>query len=341
MRFIKACLGQPVDTTPIWVMRQAGRYLPEYLALREKASFLEMCRTPALAAEATLQPMRRYDLDAAIIFSDILVPVEAMGVPVEFVPEPRLPSPVRTREDVGRLGTPDARVKTGFVMEAVTAVRRALDPARALIGFAGAPYTIATYMVEGGGSKDYLNTRSLVAREPEVFQDLLDRIADTMADYLEAQIEAGADAVQVFDSWAGTLAPAAFRRFALAPARSVIERVRRKGVPVIYFVNGVAGVLEDIPSSGADVIGVDFRVELDRVIQRLGNDTVVQGNMDPTVLLGSPDRVKDAAREIVNAGKKAQGHIFNLGHGILRTTPVENMAVLVDAVHEEGARHGQ
>lgn len=341
MRFIEACLGRPVDTTPIWVMRQAGRYLPEYLALREKASFLEMCRTPALAAEATLQPMRRYDLDAAIIFSDILVPVEAMGLPLEFVPEPRLPSPVRTREEVGRLKTPDARVETAFVMEAVATVRRSLDPAKALIGFAGAPYTIATYMVEGGGSKDYLNTRSLMAREPEVFQDLLNRIADTMAGYLEAQIEAGADAVQVFDSWAGTLSPAAFRRYALAPARSVIERVRGKGVPVIYFVNGVAGVLEDIPSSGADVIGVDFRLELARALDRLGGDVVVQGNMDPTVLLGEQDQVRATAREIVSAGRKARGHVFNLGHGILRTTPVENMGVLVEEVHKAGTRDVQ
>lgn len=340
MRFIDACLGRPVDTTPIWVMRQAGRYLPEYLDLRSRASFLEMCRTPALAAEATLQPMRRFDLDAAIIFSDILVPVEAMGVPVEFVPEPRLPRPVRSREDVARLLSPDPVGDTGYVMDAIRRVRSSLEPNRALIGFAGAPYTIATYMIEGGGSKSYLETRGMMMQEPEVFTDLLNRIADTMAGYLEAQIDAGADAVQVFDSWAGTLAPSEFRRFALEPARSVIERVRGKGAPVIYFVNGVAGVLEDIPDSGADVIGIDYRIELAHAIDRLGTNKVVQGNMDPSILLGDPEQVRKTARDVVQAGMKAQGHVFNLGHGILRTTPVDNMEALVDEVHRAGRRDG-
>ncbi|NOZ00956.1 MAG: uroporphyrinogen decarboxylase, partial [Deltaproteobacteria bacterium] len=336
MRFLDACAGRPVDTTPIWVMRQAGRYLPEYMDLRSRSSFVEMCRTPSLAAEATLQPIRRFDLDAAIIFSDILVPVEAMGVPVEFIPEPRLPHPVRTREDVAALRTLDPLEDTGFVMEALGSVRSSLEPSRALIGFAGAPYTVATYMVEGGGSKSYLETRTMMMQNTVAFTDLLQRIADAMAVYLEAQIDAGADAVQLFDSWAGSLSPSEFRRFALDPARSVIERVKEKGVPVIYFVNGVAGVLEDIPSSGADVIGIDYRIDLDRAIDRLGPNAVVQGNLDPTLMLGPADRIRTVASDIVRAGMKAKGHVFNLGHGILRTTPIENMEALVDEVHRAG-----
>jgi len=341
MRFIDACFGRPVDTTPVWVMRQAGRYLPEYRQLREKSSFLDMCRTPELAAEATMQPMHRFDLDAAIIFSDILIPVAAMGVDVEFVPGPRLSRPVKDVEDVSRLRPVDPIRDTGFVMDAIRSVRSDLDPSRALIGFAGAPYTIATYMVEGGASRDYIDTRTMMVGEPSVFSDLLARIADVMADYLVAQIEAGADAVQLFDSWAGTLSPADFRRFALAPAMSVMERVHRKDVPFIYFVNGVAGVIDDIGSCGADVVGLDFRIGLADAISRLDGSVTVQGNMDPAIMLGSEQLVRTTAAGLVRDGRKAGGHVFNLGHGILKTTPISNMAALVDEVHNAGRRHGR
>ena len=327
-----------MDTTPIWVMRQAGRYLPEYRALRERAGFLEMCRTPALAVEATLQPMRRFDMDAAIVFSDILIPVEPMGPAVEFVPEPRLSHPVRTRADVAALRVPDPRVDLAFVLDAIRLARAALEPERALIGFAGAPFTVATYLVEGGGSKEHAETRRMMHGDPDLFADLLARISDTTAAYLAAQIDAGADAVQVFDSWAGVLHPVDFVRFALPAARSVIERVRRPGVPVIYFVNGIGGIAEDLAGSGADVIGVDFRVDLRDAIARLGADTVVQGNLDPGVLLGSEEVVRARARAVVEAGRAARGHVFNLGHGILQQTPVESVAAMVDEVHRAGRR---
>jgi uroporphyrinogen decarboxylase len=338
MRFVDACLGRPVDTTPIWVMRQAGRYLPEYRALREKAAFLEMCRTPDLAAEATLQPLRRFDLDAAILFSDILVPVEAMGVPVEFVPEPKLPRPVRTAEDVAALHAFEPGRGTPFVMDAIRRVRAALPSGKALIGFAGAPFTLACYLVEGGGSKDFARTKALMFGRPDLFRDLLARLADAIVPYLAAQIDAGCDAVQLFDTWAGQVSPGDFRRFVLPVVRSIVDRVRRPGVPFVYFVNGVAGVAEDLPSSGADVLGIDYRIELSDAIRRVGPDKVVQGNLDPGVLLGGEAEIRDRAAAIVEAGRAARGHVFNLGHGILQHTPPENLAVLVDQVHLSGRR---
>ncbi len=338
MRFVEACFGRPVDTTPVWVMRQAGRYLPEYRALREKASFLEMCRTPELAAEATLQPMRRFDLDAAIIFSDILVPVVPMGVPVDFVPEPRLAAPVRTREQVAALRVPDPLTETGFLMEAIAKVRAALPADKALIGFAGAPFTLATYLVEGGGSKEFGHVKGMMFRDPDLFEDLLDRIGDAIAPYLAAQIDAGANAVQLFDSWAGALTPDDFLQFALPAARSIVQRVKRPGVPFIYFVNGIGGVAEHVASSGADVIGVDFRVTLQDAIRRIGPDTPVQGNLDPTTLLGPEAVVRQRAAAIVQAGRAARGHVFNLGHGIQQHTPPESVTALVDAVHKAGRR---
>ncbi len=338
MRFVDACLGQPVDTTPIWVMRQAGRYLPEYRKLRSETDFLGLCRTPELAAEATLQPMRRFALDASIIFSDILIPIEAMGVPVEFRPEPHLPQPVRRREDVARLKTPDPWADLGFVMDAIKRVRAALEPDRALIGFAGAPFTLAAYLIEGGGSKDFMRLKGFMHRDPEGFDDLLTRIGDAIAPFLAAQIDAGACAVQLFDTWAGQLPPDDFRRFALPAARSIMDRVRRPGVPVIYFVNGAAPYLDDLQNCGADVLGIDFRVDLGQAIERLGPDAVVQGNLDPSVLLGPTEAIEARAAAIVQKGRAARGHVFNLGHGIHKETPPEAMAVLVDAVHRAGAR---
>ncbi len=340
MRFVDACLGRPVDTTPVWLMRQAGRYLPEYRALREKASFLEMCKDPDLVVEATLQPLRRFDLDAAIIFSDILIPVEAMGVPVEFVPEPRLPCPVRSPEEARNLRLPDPRRDTGFLMEGIARVREALDPARALIGFAGAPFTLATYLVEGGGSRDFFHAKTWMLRDPEGFSGLLARIADAVAPYLCAQVDAGADAVQLFDTWAGALAPDDFRRFALPAARSVIERVRRPGVPVIYFVNGAAGVLEDLVQSGADCLGLDFRVDLGEAIRRIGGRASVQGNLDPMALFAPLEDLRGRVASLVEAGRTARGHVFNLGHGVHRDTPVSGVETLVEEVHRRGVRSG-
>ncbi len=333
-----ACLGRPVDTTPVWLMRQAGRYLPEYRALRQKASFLEMCKDPDLVVEATLQPLRRFDLDAAIIFSDILVPVEAMGVPVEFAPEPRIERPVRSEADARALRLPDPRRDTAFLLRAIARVRDLLDPTRALIGFAGAPFTLATYLVEGGGSRDFLHTKRWMFQDPKGFWGLLARIADAVAPYLCAQIEAGADAVQLFDTWAGALAPEDFRTFALPAAVSVIERVRRPGVPVIYFVNGAAGVLEDLPQSGADCIGLDYRLDLAHAISRLGGRVSVQGNLDPLVLFAPEEEIRARVAAMVQAGRAARGHVFNLGHGVHRDTPVTGVETLVQEVHRSGAR---
>jgi len=338
MRFIDACLGRPVDTTPVWVMRQAGRYLPEYRELRAQSDFLTMCRTPELAAEATLQPMRRFDLDAAIIFSDILIPVEAMGMAVEFRPAPYFPAPITGKEDIARLVIPHPKRDLGFVLEALRQVRAALDPKKALIGFVGAPFTLAAYMVEGGGSKDFMQLKGMMHRDPAAFSDLLAKLADTIAPYLAAQIDAGANAVQLFDTWAGQLAPEDFAKFALPAARSVIERVRREGVPVIYFVNGAAPYLDVLRSSKADVLGIDFRVDLSQAIERLGRDVVVQGNLDPAVLLGPAAQIEARAAAIVEKGKAAKGHIFNLGHGINKDTDPQAMSVLVDAVHKAGTR---
>lgn len=340
MRFVDACLGRPVDTTPVWLMRQAGRYLPEYRALRQKASFLEMCKDPDLVVEATLQPLRRFDLDAAIIFSDILIPIEAMGVPVEFVPEPRLPRPVRSPEEARDLRLPDPLRDTGFLMQGIARVRKALDPACALIGFAGAPFTLATYVVEGGGSRDFFHAKTWMVRDPEGFSGLLARIADAVALYLRAQVDAGADAVQLFDTWAGALTPDDFRRFALPAARSVIERVRRAGVPVIYFVNGAAGVLEDLVHSGADCLGLDFRVDLGEAIRRIGGRASVQGNLDPLALFAPPGDLRERAASLVEAGRAARGHVFNLGHGLHPDTPISGVETLVEEVHRRGARSG-
>jgi len=338
MRFLDACFGRPVDTTPLWIMRQAGRYLPEYRALRKGTDFMTFCKTPDLCTEATLQPLRRYDLDAAILFSDILVAVEAMGLPVEFVPEPRLPRPIRTADDVRALRIPDPLKDTGFVMEAVAKIRAAVPQDKALLGFAGAPFTLATYMIEGGGSREFLHAKSLMFNDPVAFRDLLDRIADTVAPYLCAQIDAGANAVQLFDTWAGLLSPADYEAFALPAVQSIVRRVRREGVPVIYFVNGIAPLVELAAKSGADMLGVDFRVRLSDVIARLGDGAVVQGNLDPSLLLGPADLLRARAEAIVAEGRAARGHVFNLGHGITKETPPESVTVLVDAVHNAGRR---
>ena len=337
MRFLDALAGRPVDTTPVWLMRQAGRYLPEYRALRERASFLELCRNPELAAEATLQPMRRFDLDAAITFSDILVVPEAMWCPVSFDPHPVLSRPVRTAADVSALAVADPHRDLGFVLDATRRIRQALDPDRALIGFAGGPFTLASYLVEGGGSRDLLATKTLMMREPSVFDELLGRIGDSVAPFLAAQAEAGADAVQVFDTWAGMLSPADYDRFALPAARSVIRRVREAGVPVVYFVLGSAGMLRSVASAGADCVGIDFHTDLAEAVQCLGPDSVIQGNLDPARLFGPEADLREEAASIVAAGRAARGHVFNLGHGVLPGTPVETVAALVDAVHRAGA----
>jgi uroporphyrinogen decarboxylase len=340
--FLRACRRQPVPRVPIWMMRQAGRYMAEYQAVRSRVSFLELCRTPELACEVTLQPIERFGFDAAILFSDILVVLPPMGLEVVFGDGgPDLPSPIRTAADADKLAVPDPVLELGFVMEAVRQIRRALAGRVPLIGFAGAPFTLATYAVEGGGSKSYEHTKGLMFSEPGAFHLILDRLARTVAAYLEAQVEAGAEAVQLFDSWAGILAPGDFREFALRYARQVVDLLRGsptwaagRGVPIIYFVNGCAPYLDDVARSGADVLGVDWRVDLAEVRRRLGDRMAVQGNLDPTALFAPEDSLRRRVAEVLGSAGGAPGYIFNLGHGILPPTDPARVQLVVDAVRE-------
>jgi uroporphyrinogen decarboxylase len=344
--FLRACRRQPVSRTPVWMMRQAGRYLPEYQAVRSKVSFLELCKTPELACEVTLQPLDRFGFDAAILFSDILIPLEAMGTGLEFLPShgPKIPEPVRDRAGVDRLVVPDPEASMSFVMDAIRTIRGALAGRVPLIGFAGAPFTMATYAVEGGGSKTYAHTKGLIFGDPQAAHALLEKLAETTARYLEAQIAAGAQAVQLFDSWAGILAPPEFREFALAYARRVIDAVRGSPAyrdnpaPIIYFVNGCAPYLEDLPNSGADVLGIDWRVDLGEARRRLGDGVAVQGNMDPTCLFMDSERLRARVGAVLSAAGDAPGHVFNLGHGVLPSTNPDRVGDMVRAVRELSAR---
>jgi uroporphyrinogen decarboxylase len=344
--FLRACRRQPVPRTPVWMMRQAGRYLPQYQAVRSKVTFLELCKTPELACEVTLQPIDIFGFDAAILFSDILIPLEPMGLGLEFLANhgPHIPHPVRDRAAVERVVVPDPEDTMGFVMAAIRTIRQALAGRVPLIGFAGAPFTMATYAVEGGGSKSYAHTKGLLFGDPQAAHALLDKLADTTARYLEAQISAGAQAVQMFDSWAGILAPPDFREFALAYARRVIDAVkgssayRDNPAPIIYFVNGCAPYLDVLADSGADVIGIDWRVDLGEARRRLGAGVAVQGNMDPTCLFLEPAALRRRVGDVLHAAGEAPGHVFNLGHGVLPNTDPERVRVMVEAVRELSTR---
>lgn len=333
-RFLRALAGQPVDATPIWVMRQAGRYLPEYRATRARAGgFLDMCRTPTLACEVTLQPIDRYGLDAAILFSDILIPLEAMGLEVRFDEGhgPVLPAPVRSADDLPRLSRFDPAKATGFVAEAIGLIQKGLGGRVPLIGFAGAPWTVASYAVEGGGSKNFRHALGWLHSDPAGFVRLLDRIADSTADYLEMQVDAGVHAVQIFESWGGQLSRETWRDVALPPVRRILERLRGR-VPVILYMNGSPQHLESMATAGADALGVDWRLPLDEVRRRVGAGPALQGNLDPCLLYAPAATLESKAREVLEAGG-GRGHVFNLGHGILPDAPLEAVATLVEAVH--------
>jgi len=339
--FLRACRRERVERTPVWIMRQAGRYLPEYRELRAKVDFLTSCRTPEVACELTLQPIRRLGVDAAILFSDILIPLPGMGVPVEFNPGPMIDAPIRSRAAIERLRVPDARETTPFVMEAVRLLRRELPVHVPLIGFAGSPFTVATYLVEGGGSKSFAEIKTLLFAEPEAAHLLLAKCADTIASYLVEQVRAGAQAAMLFDTWAGILSPGDYRTFALPYAKRVFEAVARADarVPRIYYAGESAGWTEAAAGVGADVIGLDWRMSLADARRRLGGAVAVQGNLDPAVLLGPRSLIEARAREVLSeaaAGTDgagaSPGHIFNLGHGILPPTPPENALFLVETV---------
>jgi len=337
--FLRAERRESVPFTPVWLMRQAGRYLPEYRALRARHAFLDLCKNPDAAAEATLQPVERLGVDAAILFADILLVVEPLGVGLEFAAGegPVIRRPVRSAADVARLGPVDVESAVGFVFETVRRVRRALDGRVPLIGFAGAPFTVASYVVEGGPSRDYLATKRLMYEAPEAWERLMRVLVDATARYLNGQIAAGAQAVQLFDSWVGALGPDDYAVFVLPHSRALIEALT-PGTPVIHFSTGTAGLLPLVRKAGGDVIGIDWRIDLDAAWAALGHDVGIQGNLDPAALLGPPALIRERARAILERAGGRPGHIFNLGHGVLPDTPVEHVRALVDIVHELSAR---
>jgi len=335
--FLKACKRQPVERTPIWIMRQAGRYLPEYKAVREKADFLTMCKTPDLAAEVTIQPVDIIGVDAAIIFSDILVIPEAMGMKLEMIENkgPILFDAIRNVNDVNKLKSVDPFNKLKYVLDAVALTKKELNGRVPLIGFAGSPWTLMTYMVEGGGSKNFSEIKKFVYNHPEAAHKLLDKLTDTIADYLSAKIEAGVDAVQIFDTWGGILSPDEFNEFSIQYISKIISQLKRNNEPVIVFAKGVHHSLEKLASSGTDVIGLDWTMSLGEVRKFIGNKVALQGNLDPTILYAPKERIKDEAKKVLESFGNGSGHIFNLGHGILPDVPPENAKYLVDVVKEE------
>jgi uroporphyrinogen decarboxylase len=339
-RFLKACRRQPVDCTPVWFMRQAGRYMAEYRALRQRYSLLTMCKTPELAAEVTLQPMQRLPVDAAIIFTDLLIPLEPMGVKLVFAPNegPVIENPIRGAADVEALRMIDPEAELRFTLEAIRLVCRELNGKVPLIGFAGAPFTLASYLVEGSGSRHYIQTKGLMYHQPATWHTLLDKLASVSTAFLRAQIRAGARAVQLFDSWVGCLAPDDYRTYVLPHTRQVIEGVRDTGVPVVHFATGAATLLQAMREAGGDVIGVDWRMALDDAWHRLGDDVGIQGNLDPVALFAPLSELSRRVDDILQRAGKRPGHIFNLGHGILPETPVEHVQAVAEMVHTRSAR---
>jgi uroporphyrinogen decarboxylase len=340
-RFLKACRRQPVDRTPVWFMRQAGRYMPEYREIRNRHSLLDICRSPELATIVTLQPVRRIDVDAAILFSDLLLPLEPMGIPFDFVrgEGPAIEHPLRSEADIDRLTNFEPREALSHVLDAIRMIRTQLDGDMPLIGFGGAPFTLASYAIEGGHSQNFALTKGLMYSNPRAWHRLCDMLSSIVGEYLKAQIEAGVQAVQVFDSWAGALNSADYREFVLPHTRKIFDTIRDLGVPTIHFGTGTAAILHDLREAGGDVIGADWRIPLDEAWDRIGHDRAIQGNLDPTLLLAPLDRMLAAADDVLLKANGRPGHIFNLGHGILPTTPVEHVQALAQHVHRYRLAH--
>jgi uroporphyrinogen decarboxylase len=337
--FMKACRREEAPYTPIWLMRQAGRYMREYREVRAKTSFLGLCKTPSLAAEVTVTAAERLGVDAAIIFADILLILEPMAIELEFAEGegPVIRNPVRNSTDVKRLRELDDPGALSFVYEAIAMTRRELQPDIPLIGFSGAPFTLASYMIEGGSSKNYVHTKRLMYDDSGAWHAMMSLIARALMKYLNAQIDAGAQAVQLFDSWVGCLGPDDYREFVLPHSRAVIDGIK-PGVPVLHFGTGTAALLELMREAGGNVIGLDWRVRLDEAWKRVGHDVAVMGNLDPVALLANQDSLRAQAKRILDQAGGRPGHIFNLGHGILPETPVENVIALVEMVHEMSQR---
>ena len=334
-----ACRREPASYTPVWLMRQAGRYMEHYRKLRAQHDFLELCKNPDLAAEITIAPVERLGVDAAILFADILLVLEPFGVGLEYSKGdgPVIHRPVRGGKDVDALTDFDPAKELSFVYDAVKKISKALNNKVPLIGFAGAPFTLASYLIEGAGSRNYIQTKKLYYSAPDAWQRLMQRLAKLVAQYLNCQITAGAQVVQLFDSWAGCLTPTDYEKFALPYTKAVIEAVPTN-VPVIHFSTGTAGALKQIRAAGGDVIGLDWRVNLDEGWAAVGHDVAVQGNLDPVALFAQPKEIKARVADILRRASGRPGHIFNLGHGVLPETPVDHVVALVDTVHELSSR---
>jgi uroporphyrinogen decarboxylase len=335
--FLRACQGKPVPYTPVWLMRQAGRYQPEYRAIREKVSFLDLCKTPDLAAEVTVMAVEQLGVDAGIIFADILLVLEPMGLPIAFPGDegPRIERPLTDAASIDALTGEIDVASLAFTCEAIRTFRKAL-PRKPVIGFAGAPFTLASYAIEGGGSKNYIKTKTLMYSDEGAFRTLMAKLVEATGRFLNAQIEAGAQAVQLFDSWVGALSPGDYRRYVLPHMKRLVASVR-PGTPVITFGTGTGGFLEELAASGAPVVGIDWRIEMGEARRRLPGK-VLQGNLDPVCLFGPLPELRRRVDEILAAMDGARGHIFNLGHGILPGTPVDTVKALVSMVHEGSAQ---
>jgi uroporphyrinogen decarboxylase len=339
-RFLRACKRLPTDTTPVWFMRQAGRYMADYRAIREKYGLLEIVKQPELAAEVTLQPVRAFNVDAAILFADILLPLQPMGVDFEFSKGegPVIHRPIRTQADVDALRPLNPDETLAPVMGAIRLLRAELVNTP-LIGFSGAPFTVASYMIEGGGSRDYKTTKLMMYSAPEIWHSFMDKLSTALAEYLTAQINAGAQAVQLFDSWVGALSPMDYETFVLPYSKKVLDAARSTGIPVIHFGTGTAALLPLMRQAGGDVIGLDWRVPLDQGWQTIGHDRAVQGNLDPVALFAPIPEMKKRIHDVLRRAEGRPGHIFNVGHGILQRTPEENVRAAVEIVHEWSAEN--
>lgn len=333
-RFLKACQRLPVDRPPVWFMRQAGRYMAEYRELRERYTMLDLCRTPELAAEVTLQPIEAFDFDAAIIFADILLPIVPMGLDLEFVKGkgPVIDNPIRSAGDIERLRVGEPAQDLAETMEAIRLVRRHLPENIPLIGFAGAPFTLASYMIEGGGTRDFRLAKSFMLSHAQAWHDLLELVASMTILYLRAQIESGAQAIQLFDSWVGALSPTDYSEYVLPHSQRIFDSLKGTGVPLIHFGTGSSMLLEQMKAAGGDVIGVDWRIPLDEAWQRIGHDRAIQGNLDPISLFAPNATLRARVEQILDLAGNRPGHIFNLGHGILPQTPREAVEIVLEVV---------
>jgi len=339
-RFLDACQRRQPDATPVWFMRQAGRCLAEYRELRKRYDILTMAKTPELCAQVTLMPVEQFGVDGAVLYADIMLPIEGMGISLEIEPDigPIIHNPIRSMQDVERLRVPEAEESTPYVMEAIHLVRNALAGKQATIGFSGAPFTLACYLIEGRPSRDYGLAKSLMYGQPQVWHALMEKLTEVVTRYLLAQIEAGVDVVQLFDSWVGALSPSVYRRFVLPYTQRIFEAVKTTSAPSIHFGTGAASLLELMAEAGGDIISIDWRVDLDDAWARIGYERGIQGNLDPTLLLAPWETIEEGMRDVLRRAEQRPGHIFNLGHGVLAPTSPDMLRRLVESVHEETQR---